>query len=106
MKKKTSIRLDHVTKKSCDTVQQKWKQVGWVPQIHNHNFLSQALVSPWSHFLYTITKPPNMLKTTPNVVDLAMDLLLSTQARKHRESTYHQFKTTNLRQHNSHQEKS
>jgi len=33
-----------------------------------------------------------------------MDLLLSTQARKHRgESTYHQFKTTNLRQHNSHQ---
>jgi len=44
-----------------------------------------------------------MLKTTPNAVDLAMDLLLSSQVRKHRgESTYHQFKTTNLRQHHSH----
>jgi len=54
--------------------------------------------------LYTITKPPNKLKTIPNAVDLAMDLLLSTQARKHTgESTYHQFETTNLRQHHSHQ---
>ena len=46
-----------------------------------------------------------MLKTTPNAVDLAMDLLLSTtQVRKHRgESTYHHFKTTNLRQRHSHQ---
>jgi len=45
-----------------------------------------------------------MLKTTPNAVDLAMDLLLSTQTRKHRgESIYHQPKTTNLRHHNSHQ---
>jgi len=34
--------------------------------------------------LYTITKPPNKLKTIPNAVDLAMDLLLSSQARKPR----------------------
>jgi len=48
--------------------------------------------------LYIITKPPNKLKTTPNAVDLAMNLLLSTEARKHSgESTYyHQFKTTEL----------
>jgi len=31
-----------------------------------------------------ITKPPNKLKATPNTVDLAMDLLLSSQAKKHR----------------------
>jgi len=54
--------------------------------------------------LYTITKPPNKLKTAINAVDLAMDLLLSNQARKHRgESTYYQFKNKNLRQHHSHQ---
>jgi len=57
--------------------------------------------------LYTITKPQKKLKATPNAVDLAMDLLLSSQARKHRgESAYHQFKTTNLRQHHGHQSKS
>jgi len=28
VKKKTSIPPDHVIKKSCDTVQQKWKQAG------------------------------------------------------------------------------
>jgi len=49
--------------------------------------------------LYTITKCQKKLKATPNAVDLAMDLLLSSQVRKHRESAYHQFKTTNLRQH-------
>jgi len=50
--------------------------------------------------LYTITKPQKKLKATPTAVDLAMDLLLSSQARKHRgESAYHQFKTTNPRQH-------
>jgi len=44
------------------------------------------------------------LKATYNAVDLTMDLLLSRQARKHRgESAYHQFKTTNVRQHYSHQ---
>jgi len=54
--------------------------------------------------LYTITKPPKKLNTTPNAVDLEMDLLLSNQARKHRwELAYHQFETTNLRQHHSHQ---
>jgi len=54
--------------------------------------------------MYTITKTPKKLKATPNAVDLAMDLLLSSQARKHKgESAYHQFKTTNLRrQHHSH----
>jgi len=56
--------------------------------------------------LYTITKPQKKLKATPNAVDLAMDLLLSSQARKHTgESAYHQFKTTNLRQHQSHRKK-
>jgi len=41
--------------------------------------------------LYTITKPQKKLKATPNAVDLAMDLLLSSQARKHRgESAYPQ----------------
>jgi len=46
------------------------------------------------------------LKATPNAVDLAMNLLLSSQARKHTgESAYHQFKTTNLRQHQSHRKK-
>jgi len=53
--------------------------------------------------LYTTTKTPNKLKTINNAVDLAMDLLLFIQARKHRESTYYQFKITNLRQHHSHQ---
>jgi len=49
--------------------------------------------------LYTITKAPKKLKATPNAVDLAMDLLLPSQARRHRgESAYHQFKTTNFRQ--------
>jgi len=53
---------------------------------------------------YTITKPQKKLKATPNAVDLAMDRLLSSQAIKHRgESAYHQFKTTNLRQHHGHQ---
>ena len=52
MKKKTSIPLDQVIKKSCGTVQQKWKQANWAPQIHNQYFVSQALVSPWSHFLF------------------------------------------------------
>jgi len=54
--------------------------------------------------LYNITKPQKKLKATPNAVDLAMDLLLSSQARKHRgDSAYHQFKTTHLRQHHGHQ---
>ena len=54
--------------------------------------------------LYAITKPLKKLKANLNAVDLAMDLLLSIQARKHRwESGYDQFKTTNLRQHHSHQ---
>jgi len=54
--------------------------------------------------LYVITKPQKKLKATHNAVDLAIDLLLSSQSRKHRgESNYHQFKTTNLRQHHCHQ---
>jgi len=53
--------------------------------------------------LNTITKPQKKLKATPDAVDLAMDLFLSSQARKRRgESVYHQFKTTNLRQHHGH----
>ena len=53
---------------------------------------------------YTTTKSQKKLKATPNAVDLTVDLLLSSQARKHRgESAYHQFKTTNLRQHHDHQ---
>jgi len=47
--------------------------------------------------LYTITKPQKKLKATLSAVELAMNLLLSSQAMKHRvESAYHQFKTTNL----------
>ena len=42
--------LDQVIKKSCDTFQEKWKQAGWAPQIHNQYLQSQVLVSPWSHF--------------------------------------------------------
>ena len=53
--------------------------------------------------LYTITKAPKKLKAIRNAVDLAMDLLLSYKARKHRKSAYHQFKTTNLRQYYGHQ---
>jgi len=34
--------------------------------------------------LYTITKLQNKLKANPNAVDLAMDLLLSSQTKKHR----------------------
>jgi len=46
---------------------------------------------------------PQKLKATLNAVDLAMDLLLSSQARKHRgELAYHQFKTTKPRQHHGH----
>jgi len=49
-------------------------------------------------------KIPKSENTVPSTVDLAMDLLLYSQARKHTgESVYHQFKTTNLRQHHSHQ---
>jgi len=54
--------------------------------------------------LYNITKLQKKLKAIRNAVDLEMDLLLSSQAIKHRgESTYHPFKTTNLRQHHGHQ---
>jgi len=53
--------------------------------------------------LCTITKAPKKLKAIRNAVDLAMDLLLSSQARKHRRSAYHQFKNTNLRQNYGHQ---
>jgi len=54
--------------------------------------------------LYTITKPQKKLKATRNTVDLAMDLLLSSQAIKHRgEPVYHQFETTNLCQHHGQQ---
>jgi len=48
--KKTSIPLDQVIKKSCDTVQRKWKKEGWAPQIHNQYLQSQPLVSPWNNF--------------------------------------------------------
>jgi len=60
-------------------------------------------MKPFFNSLYTITKAPNKLKATPNAVDLAMDLLLSSQARKPRELAYHQFKTMNLRQNHSRQ---
>jgi len=50
VKKKTLIPLDQVIKKNCDTFQQKWKQAGWAPQIHNQYLQSQALVSPWNQF--------------------------------------------------------
>jgi len=54
--------------------------------------------------LYTITKSQKKLKAIPSAVDLEMDLLLSSQARKQRgELAYHQFKVTNLRQHHGHQ---
>ena len=107
---KTSIPQDQVIKKSCDTVQQKWKQEGWNPKFAI-NTSKAKLLSPhmrsFFNSLYPITKPPNKLKTTPNAVDLTMDLLLFNQARKHRwETAYHQFKITNLRQHHSHQWKS
>ena len=51
---KTSIPLDQVIKKSCETFQQKWKQAGWGPQIHNQYLQNQALVSPWSHFQFIV----------------------------------------------------
>jgi len=51
-----------------------------------------------------MTKAQKKLKATANAVDQAMGLLLSSQARKHRwGSAYHQFETTNHRQHHSHQ---
>jgi len=46
VKKKTSIPLNQVIKKSCDTVQQKWNQAARAPKIHNQYLQSQALVSP------------------------------------------------------------
>jgi len=43
-----------------------------------------------------LRSPPIKFKVTPNAADLAMDVLLSSQTRKHRwESAYYQFKTTN-----------
>jgi len=57
--------------------------------------------------LYTITKAQKKLKAIPSPVDQMMDLLLSSQARKHRgESACQQFETTNLRQHHGHRYKS
>ena len=54
-------------------------------------------MKPFFNSLYAITKPQKKLKTIPNPVDLAIDLLLSSQAIKHRgESAYHQSKTTNF----------
>ena len=38
--------------------------------------------------LYTITKAPKKLKAIRNAVDLVMDLLLSSEARKHRRSAF------------------
>jgi len=93
-----------VLKNSCNISQQKWKQAGWAPQIHNQYVWSRSSLYMKSVFnsLYTTTKSQK-LKATPNV-DLAMNLLLSKQARKHGgESAYHQFKTMNLRQHHAHQ---
>jgi len=50
--------------------------------------------------LYTITNPKRKLKASPNDDDLAMDLHLSSQAKKRRgKSAYHQFETTKRRQH-------
>jgi len=46
------------------------------------------------NLLYTITNSQQKLKATLNAVDLAMDVLLSSQVRK--------FKTTNLHQHHGH----
>jgi len=91
VKKKTSIPLDQVIKKSCDTV---------------FNKSGNKRADPPKFTINTskvITSLPMKLFFTPNALDLAMNLLLSNQARKHRwESAYHQFKTTNLRQHHSH----
>ena len=58
--------------KGCETVQRKWKEAGWAPQIHNQYFQSQALVSPMKSCFISINcislrspqtswKPPPML---------------------------------------------
>ena len=85
-RKKSSIPRGQVIKKSRDTVQQKWKRAGWASQIHNQYLQSQAVVFPWSHFQFNVYyhKTPKKFKATPNAVDVAMDLLLSSQARKRR----------------------
>jgi len=54
-----------------------------------------------------LLQTPEQALTPSNAVDLAMDLLLSSQAWKHSgESVYKQFETTNPRQRHSHQYKS
>jgi len=108
VKIKTSIPLDQVIKKVVTPFNRSGSKRVEPPKfttnISKVKFQSPHEVIFYFNSVYTITKSPNELKTTPNAVDLAMDLLLSTQARKHRgESIYHQFKTTNLRQHHSHQ---
>jgi len=110
MQKKTLIPLDQVIKKVVTPFSRSGSKRAEPPKFTINTskvkFKSPHEVIFYFNSSYTITKPPNKLKTTANTnaVDQAMDLLLSNQARKHRgESTHHHFKTTNLRQHHGHQ---
>ena len=105
MKKKTSIPLDQVIKKSCDTFKQKWKQAGWAPQLHNQYLQNQALVSPWSHFsIHCILLRRPQRSSKPSAMLLIWRWICFYPARPENtgESAYHQLKTTNLRQHYGH----
>ena len=75
--------------------------MGWAPQIHIQYLQSHEVIFQFIVYYY---EAPEETQSHPKGVDLAMDLLLSSQARNHRgESAFHQFKTTNLRQHHGHQ---
>jgi len=106
VKKKTSIPQDQVIKKSCDNFDRSGSKRAEPPKF-TINTSKVKLSSPHEVFFQFIVyyyEVPEEAQSYSNAVNLAVDLLLSRQARKHRgESAYHQFKITNLRQNHGHQ---
>ena len=87
MKKKTSNPLDQVIKKVVTLCSTEVEARGLRPldsQSIPPKSSSSLPMKSFFNLLNTITKPQKKLKATPNAVDLAMDLLLSSQARKQR----------------------
>jgi len=86
VKKKTSIPLDQVIKNVVTLFNRsgsKWAEPPnsqSIPPKLSFSLPMKSFFNSW----YIITKTPKKLKVIPNAVDLAMDLLLSNQGRKHR----------------------
>jgi len=86
VKKKSSIPLDQVIKKVVTLINRSGSKRAEPPNSQLISPKSSSCLPMKSFFnsLYIITKAPKKLKAIRNAVDLAMYLLLSSQARKHR----------------------